>query len=46
VIHRAYILAENDIGVDALPLGVIEDAPGLERPDVKVGTSIARRSGA
>src|SRR6185436_4101056 len=28
VIHRAYILAENDIVIDALPLGVIEDAPG------------------
>ncbi|HEY7921824.1 MAG: sigma-54-dependent transcriptional regulator [Burkholderiales bacterium] len=41
VIHRAYILAENDIGVDALPLGVIEDAPGSSGLMLKVGTSIA-----
>jgi DNA-binding NtrC family response regulator len=41
VIHRAYILAENDIGIDALPLGVIEDAPGSSGLMLKVGTSIA-----
>jgi DNA-binding NtrC family response regulator len=41
VIHRAYILAENDIGTDALPLGVIEDAPGSSGLMLKVGTSIA-----
>ena len=45
VIHRAYIIAENDIGVDALPLGVIEDAPGVERPDAE-GGHLDRRGGA
>ena len=40
VIQRAYILAEEDIGIETLPLGVSEDVPssGLV---VKVGTSIA-----
>jgi DNA-binding NtrC family response regulator len=40
VIQRAYILAEDDIGLDALPLGVSEDVPA-SGVLVKVGTSIA-----
>jgi two-component system response regulator AtoC len=40
VIHRAYILAEGDIGLDTLPLGVAEDTPATGLV-LKVGTSIA-----
>ncbi len=40
VLQRAYLLAEDDIGVDALPLVVVEDVrtSGL---NLEVGTSIA-----
>jgi len=41
VIHRAYIMAESDIGVEALPLGVAEETPGANGLVLKVGTSIA-----
>jgi DNA-binding NtrC family response regulator len=40
VVQRAFILAEDDIGIDALPLGVKEDASGSSLV-MKVGTSIA-----
>jgi len=39
-LQRAYILAEQDIGVDALPLGVSEESPGSSLM-MKVGTTIA-----
>jgi DNA-binding NtrC family response regulator len=41
VIHRAYILAENDIGPDTLPLGTVGDAPRSDGLVLNVGTSIA-----
>jgi DNA-binding NtrC family response regulator len=40
VVQRAFILAEGDIGVDALPLGVHEEPVGSSL-QMKVGTSIA-----
>ena len=40
VVHRAFILAEEDVGVDALPLGVHEPAEGSSL-QMKVGTSVA-----
>jgi DNA-binding NtrC family response regulator len=40
VVHRAFILAEDDIGIDCLPLGVVEEASGSNLV-MKVGTSIA-----
>jgi two-component system, NtrC family, response regulator AtoC len=40
VVQRAFILAENDIGVDALPLGVTEETSG-QGFMTRVGTSIA-----
>jgi len=40
VVHRAFILAEGDIGIDALPLGVHEEPTGSSL-QMKVGTSIA-----
>jgi two-component system response regulator AtoC len=40
VVQRAFILAEQDIGVDALPLGVNEPVPGSNL-QLKVGTSVA-----
>jgi two-component system, NtrC family, response regulator AtoC len=40
VIHRAFIMAEDTIGVDSLPLGVREEAQGSGLL-IKVGTSIA-----
>jgi two-component system response regulator AtoC len=40
VIQRAYILAEEDVGIDALPLGVHEEA-GASSLVMRVGTSIA-----
>jgi two-component system, NtrC family, response regulator AtoC len=39
VVHRAYILAEEEVTLDSLPLGV-EETPGSTL-SVKVGTSIA-----
>ena len=36
--HRAFILAEEHIGIDSLPLGV-QETPGSNL-DVKVGTSL------
>ena len=41
VIHRAYILAENEIGTDALPLGAVVGAPAADGLVLSVGTSIA-----
>jgi DNA-binding NtrC family response regulator len=41
VIQRAYILAEGDIGLDSLPLGVAEEAPAGTGLLMKVGTSIS-----
>jgi DNA-binding NtrC family response regulator len=38
LVHRAYILAEEHIGIDALPLGV-QETPGSNL-NVKVGTSL------
>jgi len=40
VVERAFILAENDIGVDCLPLGVVEETTGSSLL-MRVGTSIA-----
>jgi DNA-binding NtrC family response regulator len=40
VVQRAFILAEEDIGLDALPLGVHEAAEGSSL-QMKVGTSVA-----
>jgi DNA-binding NtrC family response regulator len=39
-LQRAYILAEQDIGVDALPLGVSEESVSSSLM-MKVGTTIA-----
>ncbi len=39
VVQRAFILAPNDIGVDALPLGVIEERLGTTL-SIRVGTPI------
>ena len=41
VIHRAYILAESDIGPDTLPLGTVGEAPRSDGLVLSVGTSIA-----
>ncbi len=40
VIHRAFILAEEDVGVDSLPLGVTEELPPSSLV-MRVGTPIA-----
>src|SRR6266704_3402791 len=40
VVQRAFILAEEDVGIDALPLGVHEAAEGSSL-QMKVGTSVA-----
>jgi two-component system response regulator AtoC len=40
VVQRAFILAEEDIGIDAIPLGVPEQASGSSL-NVKVGTTVA-----
>ncbi len=40
VVQRAFILAEQDVGLDALPLGVHEPAEGSSL-QMKVGTSVA-----
>jgi len=40
VVQRAFILAEEDIGIDAIPLGVPEQAAGSSL-NLKVGTSVA-----
>jgi two-component system response regulator AtoC len=40
VVQRAYILAEGDVGIDALPLGVHEET-GASSLVMRVGTSIA-----
>ncbi len=40
VVQRAFIMAEEDIGLDSLPLGVVEEAQGSSLA-MKVGTSIA-----
>jgi DNA-binding NtrC family response regulator len=39
VVQRAFILAPNDIGVDALPLGVVEERLGTVL-QIRVGTPI------
>jgi DNA-binding NtrC family response regulator len=39
VVQRAYILAEHDIGVDTLPLGVVEERLGTSL-QIRVGTPI------
>jgi DNA-binding NtrC family response regulator len=39
VVQRAYILAPNDIGVDTLPLGVVEERLGTSL-SIRVGTPI------
>ena len=44
VIHRAYIMAETDIGLDTLPLGVAED-DALDGPGAQ-GGDFDRRGGA
>ena len=41
VVQRAYILAEGDIGLDSLPLGVTEETPAGTGLVMKVGTSIS-----
>jgi DNA-binding NtrC family response regulator len=41
VIHRAYILAENEIGPDTLPLGTPGEGPRSDGLVLSVGTSIA-----
>jgi DNA-binding NtrC family response regulator len=41
VVHRAYILAENDIGPETLPLAVAEKAVPGDGLLLQVGTSIA-----
>ena len=40
MVQRAFILAEEDVGIDALPLGVHEAAEGSSL-QMKVGTSVA-----
>ena len=40
VVQRAFILAEEDVGIDALPLGVHEET-GASSLAMRVGTSIA-----
>ena len=40
MVQRAFILAEEDIGIDAIPLGVPEQASGSSL-NLKVGTSVA-----
>ena len=40
VIHRAFILAEDDVGVDSLPLAVTEETPGASLM-TRVGTPIS-----
>ena len=40
VVQRAFILAEQDVGLDALPLGVHEPAEGSSL-QMRVGTSVA-----
>ena len=39
VVQRAFILAPNDIGVDSLPLGVVEERLGTSL-SIRVGTPI------
>ena len=39
VVQRAYILAPNDLGVDSLPLGVVEERLGTSL-SIRVGTPI------
>jgi two-component system, NtrC family, response regulator AtoC len=39
VVQRAFILAPNDIGVDALPLGIVEERLGTSL-SIRVGTPI------
>jgi DNA-binding NtrC family response regulator len=39
VVQRAFILAEHDIGVDALPLGIVEERLGTSL-QIRVGTPI------
>ena len=39
VVQRAFILAEHDIGVDTLPLGVVEERLGTSL-QIRVGTPI------
>jgi DNA-binding NtrC family response regulator len=39
VVQRAFILAPNDIGVDALPLGIVEERLGTTL-SIRVGTPI------
>ena len=46
VVQRAFILAEEDVGVDALPLGVTEVVPAVERRDARGDTRSRRRSAA
>jgi DNA-binding NtrC family response regulator len=41
VIRRAFILAEEDLGVDSLPLGVSEETPAAASLVARVGTPIA-----
>jgi len=41
VIQRAFILAEADIGIDALPLGVKQEATDSSGLHLKVGTSVS-----
>ena len=41
VVQRAFIMAEEDIGVDDLPLGVSDVAGGASGLHLRVGTSIA-----
>ena len=41
IVQRAFIMAEENIGVDALPLGVSDAAGGASGLHLKVGTSIA-----
>jgi DNA-binding NtrC family response regulator len=43
LVHRAYILAEEHIGIDSLPLGV-QETPGLQPQ--RQGRHVARRGGA
>ena len=41
IVQRAFIMADENIGVDALPLGVSDAAGGASGLHLKVGTSIA-----
>ena len=41
VVQRAFIMAEEHIGVDSLPLGVTEGGVGESGLQLKVGTSVA-----